>query len=81
MGRQMEFDFAKNFAIQNNIFDVSDGTLAVNFNDGEGKPWSNNSYTLKTDKLKKCVNCQAPAAGVQRLPSGTSVPKGVINVH
>ena len=35
MGRQMEFDFAKNFAIQNNIFDVSDGTLAVNFNDGE----------------------------------------------
>jgi Pectate lyase superfamily protein len=35
MGRQMEFDFAKNFAIQNNIFDVSEGTLAVNFFDGE----------------------------------------------
>jgi hypothetical protein len=34
-GRQLEFDFAKNFAIQNNIFDVSGGTLAINFNDGE----------------------------------------------
>lgn len=34
-GRQLKFDFAQLFAIQNNIFDVSDGTLAINHNDGE----------------------------------------------
>ena len=35
MGRQIAVEFAKNLIIQNNIFDVSDGSFKNNFNDGE----------------------------------------------
>ena len=35
MGRQIAVEFAQNVVIQSNIFDVSDGILLHNFNDGE----------------------------------------------
>ena len=35
MGRQIAIEFAKNLVIQNNIFDVSDGSFKNNSNDGE----------------------------------------------
>lgn len=35
LGRQIAVEFAKNLVIQNNIFDVTDGTLTKNRNDGE----------------------------------------------
>ncbi|VTZ49400.1 conserved exported hypothetical protein [Methylocella tundrae] len=34
-GRQLSINFGKNVVVQNNLFDVSDGVLIVNHNDGE----------------------------------------------
>ncbi|VTZ49397.1 conserved exported hypothetical protein [Methylocella tundrae] len=35
MGRQLTINFGKNIVVQNNLFDVSDGVILTNHNDGE----------------------------------------------